>query len=73
MKYDVNEMLEKLVDFAGDFAEVTAESNDDRLEQILQWMESLEESPWPDGDGPSTSFLEAKQFAAMIRASKESR
>jgi len=56
-----------LLVFAGNHATITAESNEDRIEELLSWIESLEESPWEDGIEPHVSMQQAKDLVRQIR------
>jgi len=69
MSYFFPESLQLLLCFAGDFAPVSAETNEERLEQLFSWVESLEESPWPAGEEPFVSLQNAKELVQHMRAS----
>lgn len=68
MMFEICLLLPELLAFAGDRAPITAESNEERLEQLLTWVESLSESPYTEEDAPHVSFREAQQLALAIRA-----
>jgi len=56
-----------LLVFAGNHATITAESNEERIEELLSWVESLEESPWEDGIEPHVGMRQAKDIVRQIR------
>lgn len=68
MMFEIYLLLPELLAFAGDRAPITAESNEERLEQLLTWMESLTESPYTPEEEPRVSFREAQQLTLAIRA-----
>jgi len=59
--------IPELLVFAGNHATITAESNEDRIEELLSWVESLEESPWEDGIEPHVGMQQAKDLVRQIR------
>lgn len=67
MMFEIYLLLPELLAFAGDRAPITAESNEERLEQLLTWMESLTESPYTPEEEPRVSFREAQELAGQVR------
>lgn len=65
--FEIQLLLPDLLEYAGNVVPITAETNEERLEQLLSWIESLDECAHPAGEAPRISFLEAKQLAASIR------
>lgn len=72
MMLEIDLLLPELLVFAGDLAPITAETNEERLEQLLTWMESLTESPYAPGDEPYVRFFDAQQLVLAIRAVQSS-
>lgn len=71
MNFFIGELIQKILVFAGDFPSITAETNEERVEQLLRWVENLQEDPWPEGEGPFITFEEAKKITFDIRNFKQ--
>lgn len=67
MNFIVNELIEKLLVFAGNFPSFTSEDNSERIRQLLDWVDNLSEDPWPEGESPYVGFFEAKQISTEIK------
>ena len=59
--------INDLLIFAGPHAPITAEGNEERIEQLLVWIEGLEETPWEEGEEPPVSMEQAKELVSDIR------
>lgn len=59
--------MSDLLTFAGPHAAITAETNEERVEQLLAWIEGLEESPWEEGQEPRVGLEQAKELVSDIR------
>jgi len=67
MNPDISDLLVDLLSFAGNHAPINAESNEDRVLQLLDWVDGLTETPWGEGEETHVSFSDAKSASASIR------
>jgi len=67
MNYVVQELIQKILVFSGNFPSITAEDNRERISQLLDWVDNLTEDPWPEGESPYVGMLEAKQISNEIK------
>lgn len=70
MNLFIQQLLPDLLTFAGNHAPIDAATNEERVEQLLAWIEGLAETPWEDGAEPHVGIEQAKRIAAVIRAAK---
>jgi hypothetical protein len=63
----IAQALPELLVFAGNYAPVDAADNDSRILQLLDWIDGLTESPWPDGAEPHVGLADAKRLSAIAR------
>jgi hypothetical protein len=66
--FEIQLLLPELLAYAGNIAPITAETNEERLEQLLSWMESLDECAYPAGEEPHVAFQDAQRLTLAIRA-----